>query len=109
MSGQAGWGKKGGNSLRLRSFGATGEGQEQFQLSGRASVRVGRVREFRFNAADPAGLFAHAMRTALERSGVRVLGTVAKEGTTPSGAKVIVSYDSPQTGGIDIRAEQIQQ
>ncbi len=93
VSGQASFGKKGGNSLRLRSFGATGEGQEQFQLSGRASVRA---RVFRFNAADPAGLFAHAMRTALERSGVRVLGTVAKEGTTPSGAKVIVSYDSPR-------------
>ena len=96
VSGQAVPGKKGGNSLRLRSLGAAGNGREQFQLSGRASARGGRVREFRFNAADPAGLFAHAMRAALERSGVRVLGTGAKEGTTPPGAEVIVSYDSPQ-------------
>ncbi|MGO9413723.1 MAG: D-alanyl-D-alanine carboxypeptidase/D-alanyl-D-alanine-endopeptidase [Syntrophobacteraceae bacterium] len=95
VSGQAGPGKRGGNSLRLYSVGATGNGREQFQLSGRAPARGGRVREFRFNAADPAGLFGHAMRTALERSGVRVLGTEAKEGTTPQGAEVIVSYDSP--------------
>jgi D-alanyl-D-alanine carboxypeptidase/D-alanyl-D-alanine-endopeptidase (penicillin-binding protein 4) len=93
VSGQASLGKKGRNSLRLRSFGATDNGQEQFQLSGRASART---RAFRFNAADPAGLFAHAMRAALERSGVRVLGTGAKEGTTPRGAEVIVSYDSPR-------------
>ena len=96
VSGQAGLGKKGKNSLRLRSLGATGNGREQFQLSGQASARGGRTREFRFNAADPAGLFAHAMRAALERSGVRVLGTGAKEGTTPPGAEVIVSYDSPR-------------
>jgi len=96
VSGQAGSGKKGRSSLRLRSLGATGDGREQFQLSGRASARGGRVREFRFKAADPAGLFAHVMRAALERSGVRVLGTGAKEGTTPPGAEVIVSYDSPR-------------
>jgi D-alanyl-D-alanine carboxypeptidase/D-alanyl-D-alanine-endopeptidase (penicillin-binding protein 4) len=96
VSGQAGWTKKGRSSLRLRSIGATGNGREQFQLSGRASARGGRVREFRFKAADPAGLFAHTMRAALERSGVRVLGTEAKEGTAPPGAEDIVSYDSPR-------------
>src|SRR5208337_2290919 len=89
VSGQAGLGKKGRNSLRLRSLGATGNGREQFQLSGRPSARGSRVREFRFNAADPAGLFAHAMRAALERSGVRVLGADAKGGTPPTHAKVI--------------------
>jgi D-alanyl-D-alanine carboxypeptidase/D-alanyl-D-alanine-endopeptidase (penicillin-binding protein 4) len=94
--GQASAGKKGGNPLSLRSLGATGNGQEQFQLSGKASVRGGRVREFRFIAADPAGLFAHTMRTALERSGVKVLGTAAREGKTPPGAKEIATYDSPQ-------------
>ncbi len=96
VSGQAGSGKRGRDSLRLRSLGAAGNGQEQFQLSGRASARGGRVREFRFTAADPAGLFAHAMRTALERSGVRVLGTGAKEGKAPPGAEVIVTYESPR-------------
>ena len=79
VSGQGGSGKR-GELLRLRSLGATGNGREQFQLSGRAPARGGRVREFRFNAADPAGLFAHAMRAALERSGVRVLGTGLKKG-----------------------------
>jgi D-alanyl-D-alanine carboxypeptidase/D-alanyl-D-alanine-endopeptidase (penicillin-binding protein 4) len=96
VSGQAGSGQKGKNPLRLRSLGATGNGQEQFQLSGRASARGGRTREFRFIAADPAGLFAHAMRTALERSGVRVTGAGAREGTTPPGARAIASYDSPR-------------
>ncbi len=96
VSGQASSGKKGGNSLTLRSLGATGKGQEQLQLSGQASGREGGFREFRFNAADPAGLFAHAMRTALKRSGVKVLGADAKEGTAPPEAKVIANYDSPQ-------------
>jgi D-alanyl-D-alanine carboxypeptidase/D-alanyl-D-alanine-endopeptidase (penicillin-binding protein 4) len=95
VSGKPGSGKKRGDPLRLHSLGATGNGREQFQLSGRASGRGGRVREFRFNAADPAGLFAHSMRTALERSGVKVLGTSAKEGTAPPDAKVIAYYDSP--------------
>ena len=94
VSGQAGPVGKGENSLRLRTLGTAGNGQEQFQLSGR--TRGGRFREFRFNAADPAGLFAHAMRTALERSGVRVLGTAAKEGAAPQTSKTIASYDSPQ-------------
>ncbi len=96
VSGKPGSGKKGGPPLRLLSLGASGKGQEQFQLSGQASGRGGRVREFRFNAADPAGLFANAMRTALERSGVKVLGVDAKEGTAPPNAKVIAYHDSPQ-------------
>ena len=57
VSGKPGSGKKGGPPLRLLSLGASGKGQEQFQLSGQASGRGGRVREFRFNAADPAGPF----------------------------------------------------
>ena len=36
------------------------------------------------------------MRTALERSGVKVLGADTKEGTAPPGAKVIAYHDSPQ-------------
>jgi len=95
VSGQASLKKKGGNSLILRSLGATGNGREQFQLSGQASARGGRVREFRFNAADPAGLFANAMRAALERSGVKVLGTRAQEGTAPPESKVIAYCESP--------------
>lgn len=95
VTGQATSGKKGGNSLRVRSLGAAGNGQEQFQISGQISTRGGRSREYRFQAADPAGLFAHAIRTALERSGIRVQGSVVKEGTTPQGAKVIAAYDSP--------------
>jgi D-alanyl-D-alanine carboxypeptidase/D-alanyl-D-alanine-endopeptidase (penicillin-binding protein 4) len=94
VSGQAGLKKKGGNSLRLRSLGSAGNGREQFQLSGQASARGGRVREFRFNAADPAGLFAHAMRTALDHSGVKVLGPLAQAGTAPLSAKVIAGCDS---------------
>jgi len=96
VSNQANSGRKGENPLRLRTLGAAGNGQEQFQLSGRAPARGGRYREFRFNAADPAGLFAHAMRAALERSGVKVLGTVAREGKAPPDPIVIASYDSPQ-------------
>ena len=94
VSGQAGQAKKGGGPVRFRSLGAAGNGQEQFQFSGRA--RGTRAREFRVNAADPAGLFAHSVKTALERSGVRVLGTAAKEGKTPPGARQIVSYNSPR-------------
>jgi D-alanyl-D-alanine carboxypeptidase/D-alanyl-D-alanine-endopeptidase (penicillin-binding protein 4) len=95
MSGQASLKKKGANSLLLRSLGAAGDGTEQFQLSGQARIRGGLVREFRFNAADPAGLFAHAVRAALERSGVKVLGPGAREGTSPPNARVIASYCSP--------------
>jgi len=93
VSGKVGRAKKAGGPVRLRSLGAAGNGQEQFELSGCA--RRSRVLEFRVNAGDPAGLFAHALRTALERSGVRVLGASAKEGKTPPGARTIVSYDSP--------------
>ena len=96
VNGEPGSGKKGGPPLRLRSLGASGKGQEHFQLSGRASGRGGRVREFRFNAADPAGLFANAMRTALERSGVKVLGDRSKRGDGAPDAKVIAYHDSPQ-------------
>ena len=94
VSGQAGFAKKGKNALALRSLGATGNGREQFQLSGRTSARGGRAREFRFIAADPAGLFANSMRTALERSGVKVLGTRAQEGSVPPESKLIASSES---------------
>jgi D-alanyl-D-alanine carboxypeptidase/D-alanyl-D-alanine-endopeptidase (penicillin-binding protein 4) len=94
VSGQASSKKKGGNPLGLRSLGATGNGREQFQLSGRASARGGRSREFRFLAADPAGLFANSMRTALERSGVKVQGNRAQQGAVPPGSKEIASCDS---------------
>jgi D-alanyl-D-alanine carboxypeptidase/D-alanyl-D-alanine-endopeptidase (penicillin-binding protein 4) len=94
VSGQASSRKKGENSLRLRSLGATGNGREQFQLSGQTSARGGRVREFRFIAADPAGLFANAMRAALERSGVKVLGARAQEGTAPPDSKEIAYCES---------------
>ncbi len=95
VSGQATLKKKGGNSLLLHSLGADGDGREQFQLSGQTRARGGPVREFRFNAADPSGLFAHAVRTALERSGVKILGPGAREGTAPPNAKVIAAYHSP--------------
>jgi D-alanyl-D-alanine carboxypeptidase/D-alanyl-D-alanine-endopeptidase (penicillin-binding protein 4) len=90
VSGQA---RKTDGPARLLSLGAAGNGREQFQLNGR--MKGSRVRDFRANAVDPSGLFAHAFRTALERSGVKVLGTEAKEGKTPPGAKPIASYDSP--------------
>jgi D-alanyl-D-alanine carboxypeptidase/D-alanyl-D-alanine-endopeptidase (penicillin-binding protein 4) len=44
VSGQVSPGKKGGNPLSLRSVGAAGNGQEQFQLSGSTPGRGGRVR-----------------------------------------------------------------
>ncbi len=95
MSGQASLKKKGQNSLFLHSLGADGDGREQFQLSGQARARGGLVRQFRFVAADPSGLFAHEVRAALERSGVKVLGHGTREGTSPPNAKVIASYYSP--------------
>ena len=95
VNGSAGLGKKGASSVTLHSNGATGNGEEQFQLSGRASAHGSRTREFRFNAADPAGLFAHATRSALERAGVKVLGAGAREAKVPPGAEVIAAYDSP--------------
>ena len=100
VSGQAGVAKRGGNTLRVHSLGATGSGQEQFQLSGQGSARAGRVREYRYNSADPAGLFAHAMLSALQRSGITVMGPSAKAGTVPPGAKVVAVYDSPQLSEI---------
>ncbi len=95
LTGQATFGKKGGNALRVRSLGAAGNGQEQFQVTGQISARGARSREYRFQAADPAGLFAHAIRTALERSGIKVEGSTVREGTTPQEAKVIAAYESP--------------
>jgi len=86
--------KKGGGLLRVRSAGATGSGQEEFLVSGSAG-KGSRVREFRFHPADPAGFSAHAMRTALERSGIKVEGQTAKEGTMPAGAKAIAVCESP--------------
>lgn len=95
VNGQAALTKKGGSTVRLCSVGASGNGREDFQLSGQVSARGGRAREFRFNASDPGGLFAHAMRTALERSGVKVVGAVAREGTTPVNARPIAGCESP--------------
>ncbi len=86
---------KKGDTLRVRSLGATGSGQEEFQISGQAASRGPRSREYRFHAADPAGLFAGAIRAALERSGIRVMGQAAGEGTTPPGAVTIARYESP--------------
>ncbi len=94
VSGQATAAKKGADSLRVRSLGATGTGQEQFQVSGQASPRAGRVRSYRFSPADPAALFAHTVRSALERSGIRVQGT-ARRGIAPPGMRAIAVYDSP--------------
>ncbi|MHC1725428.1 MAG: D-alanyl-D-alanine carboxypeptidase/D-alanyl-D-alanine-endopeptidase [Syntrophobacteraceae bacterium] len=95
LNGQAVAGKKGADSLRLRSLGATGDGQEQFQLSGQLSARGARARQYRFNVTDPAGLYAHAMRALLIRSGIKVSGSSAKEGVVPPQAKAIAFYDSP--------------
>lgn len=95
LAGSAGSGKKGSDTLRLRSLGATGDGREQFQLSGQLSARGGRIRQYRFNVADPAGSFAHAVRAALNRSGIRVSGAIADEGMAPPQAKAIAFYDSP--------------
>ncbi len=86
-------GKKGG-SLRVKSIGTLGNGQEGFRVSGQGASRGPRVREYRFHAADPAGLFAHTVRAALERSGIRVQGQPAREGTVPAGAAVIAGCES---------------
>ncbi len=95
VSGKAVSAKK-GDTLKVRSLGATGGGQEEFQISGQAASRGPRSREYRFHAADPAGLFAGAIRTALERSGIRVMGHAIGEGTAPSGAVTIARYESPE-------------
>ncbi|MCE5336302.1 MAG: D-alanyl-D-alanine carboxypeptidase/D-alanyl-D-alanine-endopeptidase [Desulfobacteraceae bacterium] len=94
VTGQPSAGKKGGDTLRVRSLGATGNGQEQFQLSGQWAGRGAKAREFRFLPADPAAGFGHAVRAALERSGVRVHGG-ARRGLAPADAHVIAVYDSP--------------
>jgi len=94
VSGGASTGKKGGNSLRIRSLGSSGNGHEEFQLSGQGSVKGARAREYRFMAADTAGLFANAVRAALDRSGIRVLGQSAREGTMPPEAVMVASRES---------------
>jgi len=94
VSGQAGAAKKGGGALRVWSAGAGGNGREDFQVSGRVSGHAGQVREFRFSAADPAGLFAHVMKAALEHSGIRVIGAAAGGRQAPPGAETIASYES---------------
>lgn len=87
VSGKAGnSGKRGASSLSLHAKGATGNGEEQFLLSGRVSAGS-HAREFRFNAADPAGLFAHSMRSALESAGVKVLGSGARGAKAPPAPK----------------------
>lgn len=94
VSGKAVSAKKKG-ALKVRPLGATGDGREEFQISGQAPTRGPRTREYRFHAADPAGLFAHTVRAALERSGVRVQGQATREGTVPPGAVMIARYESP--------------
>lgn len=94
VSGRAVSGKKGGGSLRVRSLGATGNGREEIQVSGQGSRRGPRVREYRFHAADPPGLFAHTMRRALADAGIRVEGGSAREGTVPPEARPIAFWDS---------------
>ncbi len=86
-------GKKGG-SLRVKSTGAVGNGQEGFQVTGQGASRGPRVREYRFHAADPAGLFAHTVRVALERAGIRVEGRDSRRGTVPAGAVLIARCES---------------
>lgn len=98
VSGRAvsgGSGKKASQPIRVRSMGANGSGQEEFQISGQGSPKGPRLREFRFHAADPAGLSAHTIRTAAEKAGIRVLGREAREGITPSGAVIIARHESP--------------
>jgi serine-type D-Ala-D-Ala carboxypeptidase/endopeptidase (penicillin-binding protein 4) len=94
VSGGASTGKKGGGSIRIRSLGASGNGHEEFQISGQGSAKGARVREYRFMAADPAGLFANAVRAAFERSGIKVQGQAAKEGTAPAEAVMVASCES---------------
>lgn len=95
VSGKASVSARKGDTLKVRSLGATGSGQEEFQISGQAASRGPRSREYRFHAADPAGLLANAIRAALERSGVRVMGRTAREDTAPAGAVTIARYESP--------------
>jgi D-alanyl-D-alanine carboxypeptidase/D-alanyl-D-alanine-endopeptidase (penicillin-binding protein 4) len=95
VNGGASTGKKGGGSLKIRSLGAEGNGHEVFQISGQSSAKSARNREYRFMAADPAGLFAHAVRTAIENAGIKVQGQTAKEGTMPAEAKMVASCESP--------------
>jgi serine-type D-Ala-D-Ala carboxypeptidase/endopeptidase (penicillin-binding protein 4) len=95
VNGGTSTGKKGGGSLKIRSLGAEGNGHEVFQISGQGSAKSARNREYRFMAADPAGLFAHAVRTAIENAGIKVQGQTAKEGTMPAEAKMVASCESP--------------
>jgi D-alanyl-D-alanine carboxypeptidase/D-alanyl-D-alanine-endopeptidase (penicillin-binding protein 4) len=87
-------GKKGGKLLRIHSLGASGNGHEEFQISGQGSSKGARAREFRFMAADPAGLFANAMRAEIEHSGIQILGQGAREGTAPAEAVMVASCES---------------
>ncbi|MEN6440618.1 MAG: D-alanyl-D-alanine carboxypeptidase/D-alanyl-D-alanine-endopeptidase [Syntrophobacter sp.] len=98
VSGRAvsGSSKKGGQPLKVRSLGANGSGQEEFQVSGQGSPKGPRLREFRFHAADPAGLSAHTLRAAAERAGIRIQGRETREGAVPPGSVTIARYESPQ-------------
>jgi D-alanyl-D-alanine carboxypeptidase/D-alanyl-D-alanine-endopeptidase (penicillin-binding protein 4) len=78
---------------KIRSHGAIGNGRQQSQVSRR--TRGGQPMDHLVRAQDPATLFAHAIKVALERSGVRVLGASATDAKTPPDAKEIASYDSP--------------
>jgi len=91
----SGGSKKGGQTLKVRSLGANGNGQEEFQVSGQGSPKGPRLREFRFHAADPAGLAAHTIRAAAEKGGIRIQGREAREGIVPPGVVMVARSESP--------------
>lgn len=95
VSGNAVSSSKGNKPLLVRSLGIGPDGREDFQISGQAPAKGPRIREYRFQASDPAGLFAHTVRSALERSGIQILGKTTGAGVAPRKAVMIARYESP--------------
>ena len=60
--------------VSLRSLGATGDGNERFQVTGGLPTAAGTAREFRFTVDDPAGFAANTFKSLLVQAGVEVRG-----------------------------------
>jgi len=92
--------RKVSNSLKIQSRGATGDGRERFQVTGRLSIGDKDGENFRFNVDDPANFVARSFRAFLRLAGIDVRRPYTGSGRLPSNAKELATHESPPLGDL---------
>lgn len=86
------------NQLKVSSLGATRDGRQRFQITGKLPLRAGSDQEYRVNVEDPGAFVARSFRAMLQQSGIEIRGHAARGGAISLGATRLASCESRPLG-----------